>query len=157
LKARGVLVARRGSGTFVGGAGPSAAAPAGPALRSLAGARVGVIDLSLAAPAALPVVGSALAAIAGSEEAAAALRTKGYEPAGLPALRRAIAARLTAQGVPTSEAQVLVTTGAQQALGLVAALLVRPGTPVVVESPTYPGTLDVLRGVGARLLPVPVG
>jgi DNA-binding transcriptional MocR family regulator len=161
LESRGLLVARQGSGTFVAGdAGPSGDAVVpddSPVMRTLHGERSGVVDLSLAAPAALPMVAAALAGLTGSPELSAALRRTGYEPAGLPALRRAIAERLTAQGLPTGEEQVLVTTGAQQAIALLTALLVRPGQAVVVESPTYPGVQDVLRTAGARLLPVPIG
>ncbi|MDQ4097079.1 MAG: PLP-dependent aminotransferase family protein, partial [Actinomycetota bacterium] len=74
---------------------------------------------------------------------------------GLPALRREIAALQTRSGLPTTEAQVLVTTGAQQAISLAAGLLVRRGDTVLVENPSFSGTLDALRVAGARLGPVP--
>jgi DNA-binding transcriptional MocR family regulator len=69
----------------------------------------------------------------------------GYRPMGHPLLRAAIAARYTRRGVPTTPEQVLVTTGGQQALALLAAVLVGPGDQVVVEAPTYPGALEVFR------------
>lgn len=78
----------------------------------------------------------------------------GYFPLGLPALRREIAALLSRSGLPTSEAEVLVTTGAQQAINLAAAVLVRPGDRVLVENPSFSGTLDALRASGASLVPV---
>nr|WP_241828944.1 PLP-dependent aminotransferase family protein [Saccharothrix sp. CB00851] len=73
----------------------------------------------------------------------------GYHPSGHPVLRAALAARYRDLGVPTTAAQVLVTTGAQQALALLTRALVRPGDEVLVEAPTYPGALDLFREVGA--------
>jgi len=43
--------------------------------------------------------------------------------------------------------------GAQQALDLIARVLVEPGEPVVIEEPHYQGTREVLRAAGARLIP----
>ncbi len=51
--------------------------------------------------------------------------------------------------------QLLVTTGSQQAADLLGRALVDPGDVVVVEAPTYPGTLHALRNVGARFACVP--
>jgi DNA-binding transcriptional MocR family regulator len=79
----------------------------------------------------------------------------GYQPLGLPELRARIADLHRDRGLPTRPAQVAVTAGAQQAIGLVGQLLVRPGDAVVVETPTYPGALDVLGRLGARIVPVP--
>ena len=84
-------------------------------------------------------------------------RGPGYLPTGLPALRQAIARHLTASGLETGEDQVLVTHGAQQAIGLAGALLVERGEAVVVEDPTYLGSIDIFAGQGARLFTVPVG
>ncbi|HMA18119.1 MAG TPA: PLP-dependent aminotransferase family protein, partial [Thermoanaerobaculia bacterium] len=83
-------------------------------------------------------------------------RGHGYLPAGLPELRRAIAKRLDARGLPTREDEVLVTSGAQQAIGLVAALFLQRGDAVAVESPTYLGAMDLFTNAGAHLVPVPV-
>jgi len=51
---------------------------------------------------------------------------------------------------------VLVTAGGQSALTTALRSLVAPGAPVLVESPTYPGTLAVARAAGLRPVPVPV-
>ena len=75
----------------------------------------------------------------------------GYDTAGLRPLREVVAARYVARGVPTDPDQVVVTTGAQAAINLVARALVGGRDAVVVESPTYPAALDVLRAGGARL------
>jgi DNA-binding transcriptional MocR family regulator len=84
------------------------------------------------------------------------LRGHGYMPLGLPALRAAIAAHLERAGLPTRSEQVLVTSGAQQAIALIANLLVETGDSVVLEDPTYPGAIDAFTSYGARLTGVPL-
>jgi DNA-binding transcriptional MocR family regulator len=82
----------------------------------------------------------------------------GYEAAGHPPLRAAIADHLTRRWrLPTTEDEVIITTGAQQAVGLAAALYARPGEVVAVEDPTYLTAIDVFTAAGVRLLPVPIG
>ena len=74
---------------------------------------------------------------------------------GDPALRRAIAARLGARGLPTDPDDVLVTSGSQQALTLIAAVLIEPGDAVLVEEPSYLAALQCFQMAGARVVPVP--
>jgi DNA-binding transcriptional MocR family regulator len=82
----------------------------------------------------------------------------GYLPYGLPGLRAAIAAMLTTvHSVPTTAAEVLVTTGAQQALDLMIRCEVTPGQALVTEDPTSPGVLDAAQRAGARPVGVPPG
>lgn len=82
----------------------------------------------------------------------------GYpDPAGLLALREAIAAYLAvSRGVVCRPAQILVTGGYQSALDLVARLLLRPGDAVWFEEPGYFHARQALAASGARLVPVPV-
>jgi DNA-binding transcriptional MocR family regulator len=93
------------------------------------------------------------------QDLAAFARTAiGYEAMGHVPLRTAIADHLTRRwGLPTGEDQVIITTGAQQAVGLAAALYARPGEVVAVEDPTYLTAIDVFTAAGVRLLPVPIG
>jgi len=78
-------------------------------------------------------------------------------PAGLPALREAIAEHVAfARGVRCSAADVIVTQGAQQAFDLLVRVLVGPGDTAVLESPGYPPLLALLQAQGAHTLPVPV-
>jgi len=79
----------------------------------------------------------------------------GYVPLGLPELRAAIATHLERAGLPTRPEQVLVTSGAQQAISLIANLVVEPGDRVVLEDPTYLGAIDAFTAFGARLEGVP--
>ena len=82
-------------------------------------------------------------------------RTLQYAPTeGDPALRTAIAARMTARGLPTAPDDLLITTGSQQALTLVATALLRPGSVVAVEEPTYLAALQCFQFAGARIVPV---
>ncbi|MFF8950002.1 PLP-dependent aminotransferase family protein [Streptomyces sp. NPDC014940] len=74
---------------------------------------------------------------------------------GEPALRSGLAARITAQGLPTASDDLLVTTGSQQALSLLATALLEPGDTVLVESPCYLAALQVFGLAGARVVPVP--
>lgn len=75
---------------------------------------------------------------------------------GYPPLRATVAHILTSEGIPTHPDHVLVTSGSQQALALVARLLLRPGDVVLVENPTYTGAIDLFRSLDVRLLGVPV-
>ncbi|WP_229913861.1 aminotransferase-like domain-containing protein [Streptomyces capitiformicae] len=74
---------------------------------------------------------------------------------GEPVLREALAARYRARGLPTGADDVLVTTGSQQALSLLATALVDPGDVVLVEDPCYLAALQVFRLAGARVVAVP--
>lgn len=79
------------------------------------------------------------------------------DPAGYAPLRRAIADYLnTVRGLGCSAAQVLITNGSQQAVDLVARVLLDPGDRVWVEDPGYPGLRGPLRAAGAEIVPVPV-
>ena len=60
---------------------------------------------------------------------------------GLPSLRRWIAARMGAMGVPCTEDNIVITAGSQQALDLLGKLLLSRGDTVLVQRPTYLGAL----------------
>ncbi|MEU6092644.1 PLP-dependent aminotransferase family protein [Streptomyces sp. NPDC047085] len=74
---------------------------------------------------------------------------------GEPALRSGLAARISAFGLPTDPDDLLVTTGSQQALSLLATALLEPGDTVLVESPCYLAALQVFGLAGARVVAVP--
>ncbi|TDL64037.1 PLP-dependent aminotransferase family protein [Rhodococcus qingshengii] len=71
-------------------------------------------------------------------------------------LRQAMVEYLKRMDVPTTQDNILVTSGSQQGIDLVARTFVGPGDVVVMEAPTYPGAIDVFRGRGATILTVPV-
>jgi DNA-binding transcriptional MocR family regulator len=74
--------------------------------------------------------------------------------AGLASLR-AWFARTAAQGACDAR-DVIITPGGQAAITASMRGLVRPGEPLLAESPTYPGALAAARLAGIRVLPVPV-
>ncbi|MEV0639529.1 PLP-dependent aminotransferase family protein [Streptomyces sp. NPDC050619] len=74
---------------------------------------------------------------------------------GEPGLRSALAARMSVRGLPTDADDVLVTTGSQQALSLLATALLEPGDTVLVEDPCYLAALQVFGFAGARVVAVP--
>jgi GntR family transcriptional regulator/MocR family aminotransferase len=88
----------------------------------------------------------------------APVRELDYGPtAGSLALREAIAVHLRrSRAVACDASQVIVVSGSQQALDLIARVLIERGDRVAIEDPIYQGTSEILRGAGAHLLPVPV-
>jgi DNA-binding transcriptional MocR family regulator len=157
LTVEGRIVRRQGSGTRVAGA--ESAPPRTtetPMFLQLLEAQDGVMMQGCAAPDRPPPelaeayarVVPALAGLSGDI---------GYYPMGHMVLRRAIASRYERRGVATTPDEVLVTTGGQQALSLLARALVRPGDRVLVEAPTYPGALEAFREEGAVVCGMPVG
>jgi GntR family transcriptional regulator/MocR family aminotransferase len=77
---------------------------------------------------------------------------RGYRP-----LREAIAEYLrTSRGVRCAAEQIVVVSGIQQALDLLARLLLKKGDPIWMEDPGYFGARIAFDNVGARLIAVPV-
>ena len=74
-------------------------------------------------------------------------------PAGYLPLREHISARLRAQGIPVAATEILITSGSQQGIDLVARAMLDAGDAVVVESPMYSIALKIFTVNGARLLP----
>jgi DNA-binding transcriptional MocR family regulator len=120
----------------------------------VASSRLGYLDFSKAALPAVPSLADAAQR--------AALRLPhyldafDYDTLGLPELRSAIADRYIDAGLPTSPDEILVTLGAQHAIGLIARTHLSRGDRAVIEHPTYPHAHDALRAAGARLVPVAV-
>jgi len=182
LESEGLLISRMGSGTYVatppGGTDRAAAErsdgdwplwqqrlltstwlPAMRELDSLLSATPGPDPISFAsgmgATDLFPIVDfrKALAAVLREADS----ETLGYgDRAGNPALCATIAHILGAQGIPARPEEVLITSGSQQALALVARLLLHPGDRVLVESPTYPGAIDLFRSLDVHLQGIPM-
>jgi len=78
--------------------------------------------------------------------------TRGYAP-----LREALAGYLgSSRGVNCSADRIVIVSGVQQALDLLARLLMKPGEAVWMEDPGYFGATTAFRNAGARIVPVPV-
>jgi GntR family transcriptional regulator / MocR family aminotransferase len=76
-------------------------------------------------------------------------------PSGSAALREALCVHLRrARAVECDPSQITIVNGSQQALDLIARVLIEKGDRVAVEEPTYQGTREILRAAGAHLLPI---
>ncbi len=75
---------------------------------------------------------------------------------GYPPLRETLLAMMADRlGYEVEPNELLITSGSQQAANLIARVLLDPGDAVIVEAPTYPGTIHSLRNAGARFATVP--
>lgn len=177
LIAEGYLVGRVGAGTSVASTPPrppalhprptssaakAALSPFGAALRDAALAlpldsgpprlfRPNVPDLRL-------FPGRLWARLLARQIRAGDLELLGYsDPAGLPALRDAVARYLTTfRGVACTPEHVIITGGSQAAIALLVRVLLKAGDTVWMEHPGYPDTAMLLRASGIRIAPVPV-
>ena len=75
---------------------------------------------------------------------------QGYEP-----LRELIVDRCRGFGTNLDASGILITSGSQQGIDLVARTMIDPGDVVVVEAPTYLGALQAFQAQGAELVSVP--
>ncbi|MFG3320269.1 PLP-dependent aminotransferase family protein [Streptomyces sp. NPDC048171] len=176
LAAEGLVVTRPGAGAFRARPRPTAAPTGDTSWQEVALSADGAADLvprtvdasgvlvSLAAPppGVVEFNGGYLHPSLQPERAmAAALARAGRRPGawgrppmeGLPELREWFARGI---GGAITAAEVLITAGGQSALTTALRALTPPGTPVLVESPTYPGMLAIARAAGLRPVPVPV-
>ncbi len=79
------------------------------------------------------------------------------QPEGLPALREAIAGHVAfSRGVKCRADDIVVTNGAQQALDLIARVVLEPGTTVAMEDPGYSPARQLFMAMGAHVAGVPV-
>ena len=84
-------------------------------------------------------------------------RLLGYGPsAGYVPLRRFLSGALAERGITASVDEILITSGSQQGIDIVARALLDPGDRVVLEDPTYTGAVQLFQSQGARVTGVPV-
>ena len=76
--------------------------------------------------------------------------TRGFRP-----LLEAVAGIMAQRGAPTVSERLLITTGSQQGLDIVARVLADPGDVVLVELPTYTGAITAFRNVQAEMVGIP--
>lgn len=165
LVARGLAEARVGTGTFVApptsppafsAVSPPWAEPPAVALDQVLSLATGpeqppgaVISFVVGAPAPDLAPSSLPDAMAGALAQWGGLLPPHSPPAGLWELRCAIAAWMGGASPSPFPDEVLVTTGSQQGLYLVAQWLLRPGDAVLVERPTFFGALQLFKALGA--------
>lgn len=123
-----------------------------------AATRADVISLSGGMPAVslLPeedVRRAALAAVESPEARAVSLQ---YGPTnGAPGLRQVLADMMRDLGIRVKADQILVTTGAQEALDLIAKTFIDPGDIIITEGPTYLGALQAFSAYEPDVRPIP--
>lgn len=76
-------------------------------------------------------------------------------PPGNEELRRQIALRYLAQGAVVSPEEIVITSGAMEALGLCLQAVTRPGDVIAVESPTFYAGLQASERLGLRVIEIP--
>ncbi|ORV43474.1 PLP-dependent aminotransferase family protein [Mycolicibacterium doricum] len=148
LREDGYLLARRGARS-------TTALPAtlnAPVPPVAARGAVNLANAALAAPA--PAVLAALTTA--TQQMAPYLDDTGIELVGVPSLREAVAAEYCARGLPTEPDDIMITTGALHAIGLILATYTQPGDRVLVEQPTYHGALAAIATAGGRPVPVAI-
>ncbi len=114
----------------------------------------GAIDLSIASMDSTP--GLYDATVRSLPRLAALRGTSGYSLQGMPELREAVAARFTERGAPTTADEIMITSGALNAVNLILTAIGRRGERALVEQPTFPHALEALHRHGYRLVPTPV-
>lgn len=112
------------------------------------------IDLSIASMDSTP--GLYDATVRSLPRLAAMRGTSGYSLRGLPELREAVARRFTERGAETTADEIMITSGALNALNLVLATIGRRGERALVEQPTFPHALEAIARHGYRMVPTPV-
>ncbi|MBB5779220.1 aminotransferase-like domain-containing protein [Nonomuraea jabiensis] len=168
LAAEGAVVTRPGSGTFVAARRDRSADCVGDtswqtvvlADRSMPALTAG--ELLGPPPGAITMAGGYLhGSLQPVKALAAALARAARRPdawerapvAGLTPLRTIFARQA---GGDVGPDDVLITSGGQSALSMVFRAIAAPGSPILVESPTYPGALVAARAAGLRPVPVPL-
>lgn len=77
-------------------------------------------------------------------------------PQGQQTLRRQIAQMLVQKGMDVSIENLIITNGSEQALSLAMHYYLQPGDWVIVEAPTYFGTIAILENLGAKIIGIPM-
>ena len=85
-----------------------------------------------------------------------AARKESFDPFGLPELRSQIQGWLPHYGAFVETNQMCIVSGTQQALQLIAATVIRPGTTVFVPEMCYLAAQEVFRDYGGRIKTLPV-
>lgn len=84
-------------------------------------------------------------------EVAQDMTNLGYEePKGMPYLREEVAKYISSFGIQAAPENVLIVSGALQAIQLVAIGLLQPGATVFLEKPSYLYSLNIFQSIGLR-------
>lgn len=161
LRARGLVHTRQGSGTVVDRGASPVTSPQEAALVGLLRPRAMLHGLSDTATTGIDMRGAYWAGTQDLPPEVFQVDIRdfsdvadgcGYWPAGLPALRESVAEHLSRDcHLPTTPEQVMITSGAQQAITLLATAVIEPGATALVEEYSYAGAIEALTVARARL------
>ncbi|TDU84396.1 DNA-binding transcriptional MocR family regulator [Kribbella voronezhensis] len=164
LRARGLVESRRGSGTTVaasagrGRSGADKRIPTGYGESLFHRITVDpgeVIAMTYAVDPGMPELARELEDLARTD-LPVLLQGVGYHPRGLQVLRERIADHFSGSGLPTTADEIVVTSGAHQAIALATQMYLRTGATVVIEQPSWPGCFDLFGAAGGRVVGVPL-
>ncbi|MEU0089945.1 PLP-dependent aminotransferase family protein [Kribbella sp. NPDC006257] len=164
LRARGLVESRRGSGTTVAAAAGRGRSRADKRMPTGYGEslfhRITVdpgemIAMTYAVDPGMPELARELEDLARTD-LPVLLQGVGYHPRGLQVLRERIADHFTESGLPTVADEIVVTSGAHQAIALTTQMYLRTGATVVIEQPSWPGCFDLFGAAGGRVVGVPL-
>ena len=117
--------------------------------------RPGILNFAggLPSPETFPVdaMRDACATVLGKDSAIAKPSLQYASSEGLPELRQWVADEMGKHGATVSPEQVLITTGSQQGLDLIAKVLIDKDAPLLVETPTYLGALQAFTPMQPRI------
>jgi 2-aminoadipate transaminase len=71
-------------------------------------------------------------------------------------LRRYLAAKMTREGIPSSDENILITNGSQQGMDLISKIFLNPGDVVIVEEPGYVGGLGAIHNYQGDRISIPL-
>ena len=77
-------------------------------------------------------------------------------PLGLPQLQETLARKLNQRGISVKPSNILITSGSLQALQLVSVCMLKPGSTVFTEAPTYLKSLQMFQSAGMDLHGIPM-
>ncbi|GAU78513.1 PLP-dependent aminotransferase family protein [Fusibacter sp. 3D3] len=75
---------------------------------------------------------------------------------GYPAMIEKVCQYVVDKGIESSSENVVITSGSQSGINLIAQTFIAHGDVVVIESPSFPGAIDVFKSRGAQILEVPM-
>ncbi|SFK75205.1 2-aminoadipate transaminase [Porphyromonadaceae bacterium KH3CP3RA] len=75
---------------------------------------------------------------------------------GLPSLMESLSGYLEKKGLPVKSNRLIITTGALQAIHILAKAFIDPGDPILVETPSFIGALSAFRAYEANLISIPL-
>ncbi len=71
-------------------------------------------------------------------------------------LRKYLAHKMTVEGIPSTEDNIIITNGSQQGMDLLSKLFLNPGDAVIVEEPGYVGGLGAIYNYQGDRMPIPM-